>query len=167
VVPAQQRGLTSGVAARAGDIGAMLSGLKKALGQVGGCKAASSISCAPKHCTHSADVDSCMCASCELAANVAPHLTRCTAPPRPQAGSAASPAAGAVLSFSDTAPSWEQLEEIVRAQEREHGVNFLAPDLDNVGARLLYAWAGPLGCHLAAAAPTARLSRLPHGAANQ
>ena len=41
-------------------------------------------------------------------------------------------AAAAAASFSDTAPSWEQLAEMVKAQEREHGVNFTAPDLENV-----------------------------------
>jgi len=45
---------------------------------------------------------------------------------------AGAPALAAALSFSDTAPSWEQLAELVRAQEAEHGVSFTAPDLENV-----------------------------------
>ncbi|KAI8471411.1 MAG: glutathione S-transferase [Monoraphidium minutum] len=78
-----RRGLTGGVAARAGDIGAMLSGLKKAFGQPGA------------------------------------------------GGGAPAAAAPRALAFADTAPSWEQLAEMVAAQEREHGVNFTAPDLEN------------------------------------
>lgn len=68
--------------ARAGDISAMLSGLRKAFGQGAG-------------------------------------------------GAATAPVTAAALSFSDTAPTWEQLAELVAAQEREHGVNFTSPDLEN------------------------------------
>eukprot|EP00882_Tetradesmus_deserticola_P012311 GHRQ01013047.1.p1 GENE.GHRQ01013047.1~~GHRQ01013047.1.p1 ORF type:complete len:320 (+),score=109.31 GHRQ01013047.1:150-1109(+) len=43
-------------------------------------------------------------------------------------GKAAKPGA---LSFSDNAPSWEVLTNMVKAQEAEFGVNFSAPDLVN------------------------------------
>eukprot|EP00775_Hariotina_reticulata_P005445 gene5445-5679_t len=36
----------------------------------------------------------------------------------------------AAMSFSDNAPTWDVLQQIVQAQEAEFGVNFLKPDLE-------------------------------------
>ena len=79
---------------RAGDIGAMLSGLKKALGGSG---------------------------------DAAPTT----------ASASGGGAAAAPMAFADNAPSWAQLEALVRAQEREllaGGRSFLEPDLENVSS---------------------------------
>lgn len=76
---ASSRNNTTTASAAAGDIGAMISGLKKAL----------------------------------------------SGP-----GAAAGPARPISASFADNAPSWAQLEGMVRAQEAQHGARFLEPDLD-------------------------------------